>query len=139
MNFKIFLEDYHDVFAVFVACKLPNGKFAATTRASDKKNHDDGVKCGLPGGKIDDRESLVDAAIRESKEEGWILRIDDEIPFHIQDVQGKKCAWVKGTALKKLKDYKEKYRGILPIEVDRKELVGFGNDNALKAYDEKYS
>jgi len=117
-------------FAVFVVYQFPDGKIAATTRPSDRKSDDDGNgKYGLPGGKVDPGEDPMEAAIRESMEEGWI--VENLELKHSDIVQGKLVWWYKANYAKPLKEYKEKYRGIIPCKVDMNKLQGFGNDIAI--------
>lgn len=120
-------------FAVFVVVEISKGKFAATTRAKDKINSDEGVMYGFPGGKVDNNESPIDAAIRESEEEGWQITDIDSKPFYKQIVQKKVIWWYKAKNSKKLDKFKEKDR-IIPIEIEKDKLIGFGNENAIIAF-----
>lgn len=108
-------------FAVFVVVETNNGLYAATTRVEG------GI--GLPGGKIDKGETLLDAAYRECAEEGWLInKIDDKI-LHEYVVDDKLIIWLYGKDAVKLDSYKEKGR-IEPIEKSLEELSksGFGNE-----------
>jgi hypothetical protein len=116
-------------FAVFVIAPVGSG-FAATSRAADRAVEDEGVSVGFPGGKIDEGESLVEAAIRESQEEGWDVSIDSAVPCSVQIVQGKKVAWLKAFNAVKRVSFKEQGR-IVPVVVCKESLVGFGNEKAL--------
>lgn len=119
-----------DFFAVFVIAEV-NGGFAATSRAADRAADDEGVKVGFPGGKADPGESAVEAAVRESAEEGWDVVIDESVPCSVQMVQGKKVAWFKASSAVKRDTFKEKGR-ISPVVAAKKDLVGFGNEEALQ-------
>lgn len=116
-------------FAVFVIAEVDGG-FAATTRAEDRKADDEGISFGFPGGKVDEGESLVEAAIRESQEEGWDVSIDNSVPCSVQTVQGKKVVWFKASSAVKRISFKEQGR-IVPVVVGKDSLVGFGNEQAL--------
>lgn len=118
-------EDEENAYASFVVVKLPNGKIASTTRPYEKsKKH----KIGLPGGKVEKNETPLEAAYRESEEEGWKVKIDKIIASKI--IHGKPIVWYVGTSAEKLDDYKEKDRGIDPIEVSIEDISssGYGND-----------
>lgn len=127
--FQLFQERVESPFAVFVVYQFPDLKIAATTRPKDRQSDDVGVKVGLPGGKVDPGEDPMDAAIRESREEGW--EVSGLIFKHSDIVQGKTVWWYLASSAKPLKEYKEKYRGILPVRVDISELKGFGNEIAI--------
>lgn len=105
--------------SAFLIIPLPGGMVAATTRV--------GGGIGLPGGKQEGAESLIDTAHRESKEEGW-LTIHDGYSFIMN--QGD-IYWFgyKGVSLK-LEEFKEKGR-ITPIEATIEEIYssGFGNNH----------
>ena len=113
-----------NVFAVFVVANISFGRkyFAATTR-------DDG-RIGLPGGKVDAGETPVQAAIRESREEGWDIVVHNTTPIHQDIIDGKLVQWFAGELPRKLSDYKEKDRGIKAIAVSRDTIAnsGFGNE-----------
>ncbi|MCS7317719.1 MAG: NUDIX domain-containing protein [Candidatus Dojkabacteria bacterium] len=102
---------------------------AATTRL-DKPG-----SIGLPGGKVEPGESLVEAALREAKEEGWDFyqcEIDNN-PIHQEKIDIFDVYWflvIRGRPIK-LVDYKEKYRKIEPIVVPAEKLNTMGNENAL--------
>lgn len=123
MSFKSFLEK---PFAVFVLAPVGHG-FAATTRAADKG---EAGQIGLPGGKVEPQEDPIQAAKRESAEEGWALDIIDPKPFHKQIVDGNLVWWFRGSNPKMLKKFKELGR-ITPFVANRDEIVssGFGNEN----------
>lgn len=116
-------------FAVFVVHQFSNGKIAATTRPKDRMKDDEGVSYGLPGGKVDPGENPMKAAIRESMEEGW--EVSDLTHKHSDMVQGKLVWWYHAKKAFPLKEYKEKYRGIKPIQIDMNKLKGFGNETAI--------
>lgn len=121
--------------AVFVVTQL-NGMFCATTRPIDKGEG----RIGLPGGKVDPGEGLFEAALREAKEEGWLI---DAKPssgsiIHSSESEKYKLFWVTFNERShpiQLTDYQEKSRGIQPILVGREQIVasGYGND-FLKDY-----
>lgn len=122
-----------DIFAVFVVIELKPGVVAATTRAADRG---EAGKIGLPGGKVDAGETPREALIRESREEGWLISNVDEEPFFITMVNGKPVAWFRGKDATKLTEYKEKHRGIMPIEVSLEKISksGYCNDVAISSY-----
>lgn len=94
---------------------------------------------GLPGGKLEEGENHIDAALREAAEEGWKIPKDTfPYPFLIRpNKDGKLISWiliVSNKRPKPLKNYKEKSRGINTVyatifdfEKDKK-----GNTLALK-------
>jgi hypothetical protein len=125
-------EEENDAFAVFVVVKLPNNKIAATTRPYEKAKN---KKIGLPGGKVEKNEKPIDAAYRESEEEGWkVSKIGDIIASKM--VKGNPIVYYEGFGAKKLKDYKEKENDIEAIEVTIDEIsnTGYGNDFISKYY-----
>lgn len=122
-------------FAVFLVAK-ENDKFAATTRAKDCENRDKGVKLGFPGGKMDQGENWEQTVRRESEEEGWLVDNDAVIvPYHKDVVQGHSILWcyVDNSKVHLLTEFKEQNR-IRPLYVTGDELVGFGNENAIKHF-----
>ena len=116
------------IFAVFILARNNMGEIALVTR--------DNNKIGLPGGKVDRDENICQTALRESKEEGWNLKLIDNKPFHTQIIDGKICAWIKGEIIGKFLDYKEKSRGIKPFYGNIGQLAtsGFNNEVALHKY-----
>lgn len=127
-------EEEDNAFAAFVVVKLPNNKIAATTRPYEKSEN---KKIGLPGGKVEKNEKPIDAAYRESEEEGWkVSRIGDIIASKM--VKGKPIVYFEGFDAEKLEDYKEKENNIKAIEVSIEEIsqTGYGNDFILKYYGE---
>ena len=122
---------YESPFAVFVVAKLGSDLVAGTTRAADRNESD---RIGLPGGKVDAGEDPVDAAIRESEEEGWKVEIVNTTPIHQDIVDGRVVWWYEGINPVKLKDYKEKNR-ITPISCRVEDVLksGYGNEN-LRSY-----
>jgi hypothetical protein len=127
-------EEEDNAFAAFVVVKLPNNKIAATTRPYEKSEN---KKIGLPGGKVEKNEKPIDAAYRESEEEGWkVSRIGDIIASKM--VKGKPIVYFEGFDAEKLEDYKEKENNIKAIEVSIEEIsqTGYGNDFILKYYAE---
>jgi 8-oxo-dGTP pyrophosphatase MutT (NUDIX family) len=116
---------FPDIFAVFAIVRKGDG-FAATTRPDGR--------IGLPGGKVDDGESPRQALRRECEEEGWKLT-STFILHHVDMVEGKKVAWFacRPNRALKLRNFKEKYRGIRPIVASGATLAsnGMGNDFLL--------
>jgi 8-oxo-dGTP pyrophosphatase MutT (NUDIX family) len=102
-----------------------DGKICATTRV-------DGT-IGLPGGKLDGFEDILEAAFRETEEEGWKIIDGYGIPFLQMVVNDRVVSWVLVIAKEvvQLEDYKEKHRGIKPILVDIEEMIASGRGNTL--------
>lgn len=115
------------IHAVFVVAPIDDG-YAATTRPGSDK-------IGLPGGKVDPNEDLLDALYRECKEEGFEIDGVEKEPFHIQKIEGKHIAWFRAKKCKILKNYKEEKR-ITALVANLSEIKGsgMGNDIALKKY-----
>jgi hypothetical protein len=91
---------------------------------------------GLPGGKLEESETPIEAAIRESHEEGWdITNIIFQREICIQVIDNNLVSYVLFVAdVKELTEYKEKYRGIIPriaSEIDINHS-GMGNSLALQ-------
>lgn len=125
-------------YAVFVFAPSSDGLFAATTRPGLKNVY------GLPGGKIDKadhgstlQETLLNAIIREAKEEGWkLINVNTDIVYFCY-WENKKTVWVTAERAIKLSHYKEKHR-IQPIELPLHAIAPhYNNNNAIKGY-EKY-
>jgi hypothetical protein len=110
--------------AVFVVAPIEGG-YAATTRASDRGEHG---RIGLPGGKVDDGETLVQAAYRESYEEGFIMHGINETPIHNEERDGFNVTWFEAAKATRLEDYKEKHRiKNIIVSIDELANSGFGN------------
>jgi poly(A) polymerase len=116
-------------FAVFVLAPIIGHGYAATTRASDRGETG---RIGLPGGKIDSNENPIEAAYRESNEEGWEVFNINPTPIQKKYVDGKMVWWFKATAAKMLDNFKEKGR-ISPIIVSKEDILksGYGNESLI--------
>jgi len=128
-------EEEDNAYASFVVVKLPDGKIACTTRPYEKNKKN---KIGLPGGKVEKNETPLEAAYRESEEEGWkINKIHNIIAS--KNIKGKSIVWFDGDNAKKMDIYKEKNRGIKPIEcsIDEISSSGRGNDFIKNMYGNK--
>lgn len=122
-------ENINVPFAVFVLAPVGNG-YAATTRPADRG---ESGKMGLPGGKIDPNENVIDAAYREANEEGWQIINIDPIPIQKRVIDGKLILYYKAESAKILTDYKEKGR-IVPFVASAQQIKssGYGNDTLIK-------
>lgn len=120
-----------NIFAVFVIAVDEQGMVAMTTRPKGKSGSH-----GLPGGKVDPGESLVDAVIREAEEEGWEISLLSDQPFYVDNVKDRKVAWFHGTIVQQLTYYKEVERGIktLRAPLDWVAQTGYKNDLAVMRY-----
>lgn len=110
-------------YAVFAVAKIEYLPFvAAVTRPEGGY--------GLPGGKVEDWETPVEALEREALEEGWSLYLDDAKPIHEAMVDGKMVHWfVCGIDAIQPKEWKERSRGIFPVGIRPENLTpGFGNE-----------
>ena len=119
-------------FAVFAVANVSPSFYAATTRAADRG---ESGKIGLPGGKVDAGETPVEALIRESKEEGFVLIGVSPNPIHSQLVDGKLVQWFRAEKAIVLQDYKEIGR-IKNIVATKKEILnsGYGNENLKELF-----
>lgn len=120
------------------------GKIACSTRTPDKDYYGKGF--ALPGGKVDEGETLRAAVYRECCEEGWDIYFPDSKPFFSlelgNDGEGNKfiCYWFLGVNPHKLNEYKDKHRGIIPVFKSLEEVYtcGYHNNQALDALLKKY-
>ena len=120
--------------SVFAVIEI-NGEIVVTTRPEDKN-----VPFGLPGGKVDEGETLIDALIRECFEEGVdIKHISDLLFIKIREeyLDNGIVYWFHILGVPSLlSEYKEKYRGI-KVEMKSIEEVsnsGYGNDFILNYF-----
>jgi 8-oxo-dGTP pyrophosphatase MutT (NUDIX family) len=113
-------------FAVFAVAPTGDGLIAATTRAHDRG---EAGRIGLPGGKVDQGETPIEAVIRESAEEGWTLHHVYPEPIHTAVVDGHMVWWFAAATATKLSTYKEVGR-ITPLTATLEQLAnsGYGND-----------
>ena len=126
------MTDITKVPAVF-AVIIIDDKICGTTRT-------DGT-IGLPGGKADPGETVIETVIRESYEEGWDISKAKLIPYNRQNFADRDVTWVYVDGpVTMVKDHKEKHRGILPILVPIQEMIdsGRGNPEALKEAMERF-
>lgn len=94
-------------------------------------------KIGLPGGKSDPGETIVETAIREAREEGLDIRGKAGL-IHVDLIDGFVIHWFAVEAAKPLENFKEKHRGIQPVLVPFDEIAASGFGNAfLKDYLER--
>lgn len=108
------------VFAAFIVAKTTSGNYCAVTRNPG---------FGLPGGKVENGENPWDAAVREAREEGWDVQLISKTPIHQQNVGGKFVQWFVGANPKKLENYKEKARGIVPVTLSAQKVMDSGMGN----------
>lgn len=106
------------------AVVLEYGNIWVTTR--DGK---DQGKFGLPGGKQEGDENIIQTAIRESAEEGLSVE-GPTMLLHRAEVDGYDVYWYLFQSAKPLLEYKEKYRGIKPTMVSIEDAAnsGYGNE-----------
>lgn len=100
-------------------------RFAVVTR------HDGRIS--LPGGKVEEGESLLTAVLRECEEEGWHVEEINPVPIHTRDdIDGFDTYWFKIDKATMLDDYKDKSRNLFPFKTDVYTLIrcspGFGNE-----------
>jgi ADP-ribose pyrophosphatase YjhB (NUDIX family) len=118
--------------AVFVVVQFDDRNFAATTRAADRG---EAGKIGFPGGKVDPGETLVEAAIRESAEEGWVVDGIESAPFFSTMIDGFEVSWFRAKSATMLESYKEQHRiKAIPASYAALVMSGYGNDLALEAF-----
>ena len=119
------------IFAAFLLapCGVTGG-ICATTRTNGS--------VGLPGGKVDPGETPEQAVRREASEEGWTLPADAVLTcVHRAQVDGRPVAWYATTSrpTRSAGGHKEAARGIWPTCRPAKSLSGFGNPEAVEAWE----
>lgn len=107
------------VFASFAVVRFEDGQFAAVQR-------NDG-KIAFPGGKVEEGERAVDAAIREAHEEGWDVEAIDSEPFFQKNVDGKLIVWFRAKNAKQISSTDKSQ----PIVVKKEQLASFNNEEAI--------
>lgn len=113
--------------------QLPKAAFAVVMEYGNiwvtTRDGKDQGKFGLPGGKQEDGEDIVQTAIRESAEEGLLVE-GPTMLLNRAEVDGYDVYWYLFQSAKPLLDYKEKYRGIKPtmVSVEDAAKSGYGND-----------
>lgn len=118
-------------FAVFGYCLQGNGRVASVTRPEG------GI--GLPGGKLEEGETEIEALRRECEEEGWLIKIEDNVkPFYVRSTEHGLIGYYKVESVLRLLNYKEKHR-IKNLYCKFWEIAKSGNGNgpATKAYFKK--
>jgi len=121
---------YFEAAFIFVRTKLAD-RWAAVTRPC-------GGGVGLPGGKIEPDESPREAALREAREEGWLLpEVTTEMLHRVHDgiVDGHRVIWywVPDVYAVPMDRYKEMSR-ISPVPATLGEIAagGFSNPEAIE-------
>jgi 8-oxo-dGTP pyrophosphatase MutT (NUDIX family) len=121
--------------SAFIIC-IKDDAVCATTR-------DKGIyPVGLPGGKVEKGETPLEAALRESKEEGWLFKDVNPTPIYEGFVEGNPVVFFYAKEGNQLAQYKEKYRGIKPVLANKEviqEQRKYLNDKALQSVEKMLS
>lgn len=119
--------------AVFLVYKDPSTRlYAGVTRPNSEL-------IGLPGGKLEQGESIIDCLLRESKEEGWDIELNsDRFSILNQAVHNQKMIYWLGLDIKTIKPmikFQESGR-VRPVwsTVEEVSAYGHGNEFLLKPY-----
>lgn len=110
--------------AVFALVRLSNGLYAATTRP------DRPGTIGLPGGKVEEGETLIGALTRECAEEGWQVSHVQSTPIQVRHIDSYLVFWFTAKHATILSTYKEQGR-ITPICATTEQILasGMGNES----------